>query len=318
MALSAQRRGFQVALCDPAPPGANASAIAAGMLAPALEAALDPASRGRFALLARARDLWPAFAAPLAPLRPERCGALMQGPAETLAATGARLSEEGAAWSMTAGQLFTPEDWRIEPRLALAAMRRAVVEGGGRIIARSVVRAEADAVWLDDGERAPAAGVVLACGYGALGLTDELGGLTPVKGQLLRYETEGYGEGPILREAGAYLAPGREGPAVGATMAEGQSDLSPDPDATERLKAAAARLAPSLAAAPFRIEVGVRAASADGLPLIGRSSSGVWLAAAARRNGWLLAPLAGALIADGLEGASDDPLFNPVRFSRTG
>jgi len=36
--------------------------VAAGMLAPAFESALDPSSFGHFALLRTARDLWPDFA----------------------------------------------------------------------------------------------------------------------------------------------------------------------------------------------------------------------------------------------------------------
>ena len=60
IALTLARRGAQVVLADPAPQGTNASAVAAGMLAPALEAALDPLAHGRFLLLEEARDLWPA------------------------------------------------------------------------------------------------------------------------------------------------------------------------------------------------------------------------------------------------------------------
>lgn len=58
------------------PGGPNASSIAAGMIAPALESLLEDVSADRAALLKRARDLWPAFA---------ECH-------------GARLLREGADW----------------------------------------------------------------------------------------------------------------------------------------------------------------------------------------------------------------------------
>src|SRR5579863_783003 len=60
IALVLGRAGASVVLADPAVLGANASGVAAGMLAPAFEAA--PA---QYAILRDARDAWPAFAATL-------------------------------------------------------------------------------------------------------------------------------------------------------------------------------------------------------------------------------------------------------------
>ena len=62
IALRLARQGRAVTVFDPAPPGANASGVAAGMLAPVSEALFDPASQGHLDLMRRARDLWPAFA----------------------------------------------------------------------------------------------------------------------------------------------------------------------------------------------------------------------------------------------------------------
>ena len=58
LALVLQREGARVTLVDPAGVGDNASGVAAGMLAPAFEATLDPASEGHFGLLAQARGLY--------------------------------------------------------------------------------------------------------------------------------------------------------------------------------------------------------------------------------------------------------------------
>ena len=143
--------------------------------------------------------------------------------------------------------------------------------------------------------------------------------MTPIKGQLLRYADAGPREGPILRGEGGYLAPGMAGAVVGATMEAGRSDLAVDALATERLRAQAARLYPSLAAAKAEPFTGVRAATPDGLPMIGASAaSDVWLATGARRNGWLFAPLAAKLILEavtGIEGQAWQATgFAPGRF----
>ncbi|PXA83940.1 D-amino-acid oxidase, partial [Caulobacter sp. D5] len=80
----------------------------------------------------------------------------------------------------------------------------------------------------------------------------------------------------------------------------------------------AVRLRPELAGASASIEVGVRASTPDGLPLVGESrTAGVILAAGARRNGWLLAPLVADMVAAYLTGADpgeDAAAFDPRRF----
>ena len=74
LALQLVRRGAQVVLADPARPGGNASGVAAGMLAPLMEALLDSASAGHYPLLLEARDAWPAVLEG-APVALDRSGA---------------------------------------------------------------------------------------------------------------------------------------------------------------------------------------------------------------------------------------------------
>jgi glycine oxidase len=66
------------------------------------------------------------------------------------------------------------------------------------------------------------------------------------------------------------------------------------------------------------LAAGVRAATPDGLPMVGASSaSGVLVAAGARRNGWLLAPLVAQLIAACVTGRDPGPYaakLDPRRF----
>ncbi|UQV19746.1 FAD-binding oxidoreductase [Brevundimonas albigilva] len=59
-AFELSRRGHAVRVIDPG--GANASSVAAGMIAPAMEAAIDQAAPEQAALFRAGRDLWPAFA----------------------------------------------------------------------------------------------------------------------------------------------------------------------------------------------------------------------------------------------------------------
>ena len=318
-ALAAARAGAHVSLVDPAPIAANASGIAAGMLAPAFEAALDPVSAGHFALLAQARDLWPGFIEGLGPTGLQRSGALFRAPDAAQARVRAVLTAQGARTDETRAGLFTPEDWRIEPRLALAAMRAGLTALGGVVISGQAAKLDEGCVLLMDGQRIVADATVLACGYGGQALAPELALLEPIKGQLLRYDGAGPREGPIVRSETAYLAPGAGGAVVGATMEPGRSDLAIDPAATERLKAEAARLSAELAWSDPRALTGVRASTPDGLPLIGPSSiPGVWLAAGARRNGWLFAPLAAAMVVGQMQGneggAWETAAFAPSRF----
>ncbi len=104
-------RGHAVTVIVPG--GPNASSIAAGMIAPALESLLEAVSSDRAALLKRARDLWPAFAETHA-LKLMREGADWHGPDAAGAVTA--LHRLGFEASPAGNGLNTPDDWRIEVR----------------------------------------------------------------------------------------------------------------------------------------------------------------------------------------------------------
>lgn len=304
VALGLARAGLAVTIFEPRPLADNASGVAAGMLAPAAEAVFDPVSATHLDLLRRARDRWPAFAEGLA-LPILRDGLRVEGEAAWLAAVAARFAALGAPVErLDAGEalfsneaLFSSEDWRIEARPALAALREAALALGARVEARTFT----------PGDRAAFPAVVLATGAARhVELAPELAVLTPIKGQILRAD-RGPATGPVLRGEGVYICPGPR-PAIGATMETGRDDLQVDPAATEGLRQAAIRLRPELAQARMTTEVGVRAATPDGLPLVGWSASpGVMLAVGARRNGWLLAPLVADLVAAYLTGQDPGP-----------
>jgi glycine oxidase len=274
--------GARVTVCDPAALGDNASGVAAGMLAPAFEALLDPLAAPHFALLKAARDLWPDLAARL-DLPLERSGAVLAG-----AGKGdlARLQALGARGHLTAQGLYTPEDWRLDPLTVLTAL--------------SNVAFRQEAVTEPEGLLVVATGAETA-------LAPELAALTPIKGHILRYPG-GPAEGPVLRGQGVYVCPDPNGAIAGATMETGLNDRAIDPDQVATLHAKAVALVPGLAAMIPTPSAGVRAATPDGLPLVGWSArDGVFVAAGARRNGWLLAPLVAEMTAAYLAGEDPGP-----------
>lgn len=300
-ALALARAGARVVLTDPAQLGDSASGVAAGMLAPVFEAALDPLARAHFDLLLAARDLWPELAQSTG-VALDRAGAIATGDGERLGRLAAALAALGAPGQMltppaaaarapgvavTDGALFSPEDWRIDPDQALAALAKAAAEAGVEM-RRAPLHPQEACDWR-----------LLATGADPVpgGLAPELARLEPIKGHILRAPQVRY-EGAVVRGEGIYLTPGGAGLVIGASMERGAHDRAVDPAQVERLAQAGRALFPALAGAELAAGVGVRAASADGLPLVGFSrTAGVMMAAGARRNGWLLAPLVGEIVA---------------------
>jgi glycine oxidase len=319
-ALALVDAGCAVSVWDPTDKG-SASAVAAGMLAPGFEAALDAGAAGDLDLLLAARNLWPALAARTG-VEIDRSGAVAVGSPAWLAEMSARLARLGLRGSDVPRNLLADlapglapglqgmllrEDWRLEPRPALKALRQAA-EAAGVEFREEAVRERGEGDWL-----------VIASGAdpGLADLAPELAGLTPIKGQILRF-SDVRGGRVSLRGEDCYAVPGRDGLAVGATMEAGRRDRTPDPAALAPLVAAAGRMFPGLAGATFAVSVGVRAATADGLPMVGLSRTpGVILAVGARRNGWLLAPLVAEVVTACATGRDAGPYgrrLDPARF----
>lgn len=305
-------RGHAVTVIDPG--GPNASSVAAGMLAPALESLLEDLTPELAGLLKRARDLWPAFAEAHG-LALHREGAEWRGP--DAAGALARLQELGFEARATRNGLITPDDWRVEPGAALTALARAPGVG---VVRGRVERLTGDArrwrVEADDGRNWFAPTLVLATGVAVAidGLPPTVAAMVeaiqPIRGQLTQVAVEGPGR--VVRAPGVYAAPAAGGIVIGATMEPGRRDLDPDPEeARARVAAGLALLGLEAEAGPTR--VGVRGAVADGMPLAGASGQpGLFLALAPRRNGWLLGPLVAQVVADGIEGRPPSPDGAPL------
>lgn len=298
VALMLARRGAKVRVCDPAPLGDNASGVAAGMLAPAMEAALDPLSATHYELLKTARDLWPDFA----PVEIAREGAVYAAEAVNVDRVGQALARVGASCRPASDELsglfvssgvFTDEDWRLEPADAMAVLR-AEAEAAGVVFSCETIAQRNGGV------------LVLATGS-AGGPAPEMSAITPIKGHLLRL-AEGPTSGPVIRGDGIYIAPGKRGTVIGATMEQGASDRFIDEARVKSLRDNAVALAPYLSGLKATPQAAVRAGTPDGLPLVGWSAAEkTFLAVGTRRNGWLLAPLVAQMTAAYLAGEDPGP-----------
>jgi len=311
-------RGHAVTVIDPG--GANASSIAAGMIAPALESLLDDLSPDRSALLKRARDLWPAVAEGHG-LKLHRDGADWRGPNVEAALT--RLQALGFDAMPSEGGLTTTDDWRIEVGPALTALARAT---GVTVVRGRVVRLAGEGrrwrIEAGDGRVWFSSTVVLATGADPAisGLAGSVATIVervqPIRGQLTAVATAAPAR--MVRAASVYVAPGEGGVVIGATMEPGRRDLEPDAaESARQVEAGLALLGATGEAGAIR--VGIRGATADGLPLAGPSGDpGLHLALAPRRNGWLMGPLVAQVVADAIEGrapARDAAALDPLRIA---
>ena len=315
--------GHRVTLIAAAPASETASGVAAGMIAPALEAMNEPEPKLAFQRLTAAQAAWLALEAAWPQALREDLRAARSRPSvyagtpealARLATTGADTTPEGEGRVRVAG------DGLVESRATLDALRAHVAAQGGRLLTKTARSVAHDAVTLDDGTRLEADAVVVAAGYGARAFAAEvpsLACLTPVKGQLLEVAGVG-GERGVLRGAGGYWARYDGYAKFGATMEAGRDDVEIDAGTVADLKARAARLAPEANLDAAVARAGVRAATPDGWPLIGRdAASGVLIASGMRRNGYVFAPLAARIVLDLIEGRPADATYDPNRFAST-
>ena len=145
--------------------------------------------------------------------------------------------------------------------------------------------------------------------------------IRPVRGQIVSLRSDHLLPRNIIFNENGYLVRKHDGNIyVGATEEEVGFDSRPTLDGAAGLLQLALRLAPGLSQAAFHtMRVGLRPATPDRLPVIGRLSgwTGVSVATGHFRNGVLLAPITGEIIADligyGRPRISIDA-FDPARF----
>jgi len=343
IAWRAALRGMAVLVLERGAPGAGASHVAAGMLAPVAEA--EPTHRALLELSLGSAARYEAFAAELEQASGRyvglrACGTLMAArdadEAEALERlltfrlelglsvarlrpSEARELEPALAPALRLA-LHLPDDHAVDPRLLSAALRVALGRAGGQLRAGAAVEAlevsgeRVTGVVLHGGERVAAGRVVVAAGAwsGAIGGLPEEARLPirPVKGQILRLRDPA---GPglldrVLRTENAYLVPRGDGRYVlGGTMEERGFDTSVTAGAVLDLLHEVAELVPGVAELELvETSAGLRPATPDNAPAIGHGAvDGLVWAAGHHRNGVLLAPITAEIAAAAL---ADEPL----------
>ncbi|ESQ82702.1 hypothetical protein AEAC466_16315 [Asticcacaulis sp. AC466] len=323
IAVAAQGRGHAVTLIARDEARDTASGVAAGMIAPALEALAEADQIHGYRRLKAAQaawvyfdDLWPeAVRKALAAARNASQSVYVS--AGTTTDVAASLDAMGAAYTQTGVELRIGDDWLVEAEATMAALKAQFLATGGRFVAGEVIRATAHSVQVAGGDIRHADHVVVAAGFDAQKLAADIPSLQvlePIKGHLL--DVPGRGATGVLRSPRGYLADYGRVAKFGASMQPGRSDREVEPGIVADLKARAEGMGIGL---PDDVtpRTGVRAATPDGWPLIGRDkASGVFVAVGMRRNGYIFAPFAAKIILALVEqrDGADDGLYRPDRF----
>ncbi len=305
LAVVAQSRGYAITLIARDAAADTASGVAAGMIAPALEAKGDP-HPDALQRLTRAQDAWI-----------EQLGAWPPTIQAMLrsqqAAARSRFVDADGSETEIAG------DWLVEATAVLGALEATIVAQDGQIIGGNVAAIGPNAVSLADGRVLRASHVAVTAGLASKAFSDtipSLAVLSPIKGHL--FDLPGQGAPGVTRSPKGYLADYGASAKFGASMEVGRDDLVVDPAVVADLKARAAGLFPDLPLDEATPRTGIRASTPDAWPLIGLdTASGVWVATGMRRNGYVFAPYAAGVILDRLAGEArpDADIYDPQRFA---
>ena len=339
-------RGARVRVIDMRGPGAGATQAAAGILAPYIEghnaALLELGLRGL--------ALYDAFVARVQvdagrSVEYRRTGTLHAAISERyvghLDTLAAQLTATGVEHAMLTGV----EARGIEPELSHGVRSALSIPGHGYVKVADLMNAlvtAASALGVEPAigrveaiDAAPGVvvvrtraaafdsdAVVIASGSWSGRLQAPAAPVTPIRGQLLQMQFPAPPISRVVWGEGCYLVPWVDGSVlVGATSEDVGFDESSTEGGVAQLESAARELVPSAArASRSAVRVGLRPATADELPLIGRSSTmpGVFYATGHYRSGVLLAPLTAALIADLVMAGRQAPLLELVRPGRFG
>lgn len=249
---------------------------------------------------------------------------------------GALRSLEPALSPEIVGATYLPGQSHVNPGLLTQALAAAAAAHGAEVRPGAAVTGFACRHWRADGVRTGAGlvagdAVVLAGGPWTQELAARLGARVPVKpmrGQMIAYQWRGlrhmvWGEDGYLVPKPALSRAGRAGGFVfaGATVEDVGFRRRTTRDGLSGLRRMAASTVPALRRAEVSSAwAGLRPASPDGLPIIGRLPGweNVYVATGHFRNGILLAPVTGRLMTQLIcEGRTEVDLrpFRPERFA---
>ena len=340
VAWRAAQRGLRVTVLERAEPGAGASRVAAGMIAPISEASLkeEPLLR----LSQASARAYPAFVDELrdaSGLDPGYlgCGTLAVArdrdeaealdrelgvrtelglPVSRLRASEARRLEPGLAPALRLA-LDVPDDHVIDPRALTVALAKALrgaggeLRTGGEVAEVLVSHGRVTGVRLAGGEEVVAEQVVIAAGVWSGGCRafpqQARVPVRPVKGQTLQMHDP---SGPglltrVLRMSPGYVVPRGDGRYVlGATMEERGFDTTITAGAIFELLRDAIELVPGIDEWVIdELIAGLRPGTPDNAPVLGPGAlDGLHWATGHYRHGVLLTPVTAEIVVAALAG----------------
>ncbi len=231
-----------------------------------------------------------------------------QYPMKKLDAADLRTLAPGLA-ETARGAFWLPWVQRVDSLRLVRAARTALVRAGAQVLEGETVHrlqwVKGRLRGLESSRGRYSCGyAVLAAGAWSSGLLADLRmeiGLQPVRGQMLAYQSETAAPGQILVYRGRYLIPcPPDRVLVGSTLERTGFNAAVTAHARRTLRLFATRLLPALGAKePVAHWAGLRPATADGAPCIGRARNcgNLYLNTGHFRNGVLLAPAAAELLA---------------------
>jgi glycine oxidase len=326
LAWRAAQRGLSVLVVERDSPGAGASGVAAGMLAPVTEAEFGEQSL--LALNITSAEMWPAFAAELSELSGldtgyRASGALVAAAdrddgeelrrlyrfqqslgldVEWLGGRDARRLEPRLA-PRVSGAIHASGEAHVEPRSVVRALVAALAHAGGEVARGTVADVAPGHVILTDGTRIDATRVVVAAGCWT-GAFEGAPPVRPVKGQILRLRGAEPLTERLVRTPRCYVVSRPDGEVVvGATVEERGFDTTVTAGGVHRLLEAAWEVLPDIEElALVETAARLRPATPDNLPVIGERDGVIW-ATGHFRNGVLLAPVTADRVTAILTGA---------------
>lgn len=248
--------------------------------------------------------------------------------ATMLDAAGARAEEPQVADGVLGGLLIEPHGYvgAVDLTRALAAAAR---RSGAQLMeptrVRRILSNGSDVVVETDKGTLTGGTVVLAAGSwsGQIAVDGVAAApVRPVRGQLLYLSWRGAPLRRVTWSSRCYLVPWDDGTVLlGATAEEAGFDERVTVAGVRDLLEAVCEVVPQAWSAGFSgARVGLRPATPDGLPIIGKSSTvpNLMYATGHFRNGILLAPLTAQLVGDALLGNRIDASLEPLAPSRFG
>jgi glycine oxidase len=267
---------------------------------------------------------------------------------ERLTAEEARSVEPQVSPRVRAALRF-PRDWQVENRLLVRALEASAARYGARVLKGTRAEGVRVVAGRARGVETPrgffgAGAVVLAAGARTsrvpLLVSGREGGsardesashpaVEPVRGQMLCMRqpqpSESFARHVVYSPRG-YVVPRRDGRLLaGSTTEHVGFDASVTDEGLRAIKANAVEIAPAAAALALEDSwAGLRPRASDGLPLIGESAevNGLFYATGYYRNGILLAPASGRMVAELVEGGATNlapralTAFSPARLAR--